>query len=220
MRGMILKDLYTIFQQLRKLLFLVPLLMTAVVIAEVLIQSEVLTFTNWLTIAGIFTYAVLAETFSYDKRSEYLKWALTTPVRRRDYLHSKYILAVISSAGCAAVTLVTYLLCVLLTDGCSAAMIGQLMQECLLLFLIVAFGISCMIPLTIRFDTAWGTFLFFLLFAGFAFFCGAVRGFQDAAMEDGAPLPAWSNTIIPAMLLLICVILYASGRKWIMRKEV
>lgn len=95
MRGLILKDLYNLKNNVKNIIFVL------VVFSFVSFSQNNIGFLTGYTI--LFASMLVINTMSYDNIAKWDKYALTMPVARKDVVFSKYLVSIISSLMGAAI---------------------------------------------------------------------------------------------------------------------
>lgn len=86
MKGLILKDLYNIAYNMKSMFFL----LIFVYIFTIRNGAEV-----YIVTSGVLFGAMVITTFSFDDKSNWIKYAMTTPINKNKYVMSKFIVLLI-----------------------------------------------------------------------------------------------------------------------------
>lgn len=109
MKGMILKDLYTVWRTMRPLfIILLPILVIGIFLTyhdasvSTVIMTETIDSDDYLfpihTLAFL-SFSLTTSSFMNDKKCGWLRYALTMPITRREYFHAKLLVHAIFCAG-------------------------------------------------------------------------------------------------------------------------
>lgn len=109
MKGMILKDLYTVWRTMRPMfIILLPILVIGIFLiyhdasVSTVIMTETIDSDDYLfpihTLAFL-SFSLTTSSFMNDKKCGWLRYALTMPITRREYFHAKLLVHAIFSAG-------------------------------------------------------------------------------------------------------------------------
>ncbi|SDE58589.1 ABC-2 family transporter protein [Fontibacillus panacisegetis] len=90
MKSLILKDLYNISHNAKSMLFML-LVFVIVIIPMYSVEAYIIT-------SGILCSMMVITTFSFDERSDWTKYAMVTPISRKDLVASKFVVLLIFSA--------------------------------------------------------------------------------------------------------------------------
>lgn len=217
MKGLILKDIYAVVHNLKKIiLFLLTVTLTYVIILLTTKDNDALS-AFILTVIPIFTGIFMSvSAFSHDEKSEWMKQALISPASRRQYLLSKYISHLIFCSFGLIVGILLILLASAITGtmGMSqsiaiggAALIGIVLFSTLIVPIMIRFGtlkgaiICTVVCLTlIILATVYVLLLFYLLLGSNA-------------------IPAFVFVLIPIVFLITAITIHSLGFRWIQAKE-
>ncbi|MBE6850507.1 MAG: ABC-2 transporter permease [Ruminococcus sp.] len=216
MRGLVYKDLMTEVHELKRM---------AVVLLVFLIGFPALMYATSddlselygmpMTMCTVMGMVMINNSFAYDERSGWMQYALTNPISRIQYYHSKFLthavnilcgttlgLAVgVIIAGVTGQLTISALLGMLTTTGLTA--VGM----CLVSIIFI--------PLMIKFGVQKGAIVTMVIFA-------SVGGIGAALVVGLTLISDNFLLIIPIIAALILggfITTYFLGRKWILEKE-
>ncbi|MBR4100565.1 MAG: ABC-2 transporter permease [Oscillospiraceae bacterium] len=109
MKGMILKDLYTVWRTMRPLfIILLPILVIGIFLiyhdasVSTVIMTETIDSDDYLFpihMLAFLSFSLTTSSFMNDKKCGWLRYALTMPITRREYFHAKLLVHAIFCAG-------------------------------------------------------------------------------------------------------------------------
>lgn len=148
MKGLILKDLFTLRQQAKIYSFMMLLF------AAIGILSDSPAYFGSITCMIVIMLPVTA--LSYDERAHWDKYALSLPVSRKDMVRSKYVLG-------GLITLIGFLL-VLLFSLIRSGDLPESMTLSVALWLVSIFLFSVLMPIFIKFGVEKGRIIMMAVF--------------------------------------------------------
>lgn len=146
MKSLILKDLYNIGHNARAMLFML-IIFAAFFVPTSGIETYIIT-------SAILCSMMIITTFSFDENSHWIKYAMVTPVTRRDVVAGKFAVLIIFSAIGAFGGIIIGLIAKIITDIFApkeAVNIGVLALVAVVALLIAAIFGSISIPLLFRY---------------------------------------------------------------------
>jgi len=201
MKGLILKDLYTIKQQTKIYAFMILLFG-----AFALISNSPAYF--W-SIACMITVMLPVTALSYDERAKWDKYALSMPVSRKDIIRSKYGLGGITTfAGCILVFIFSVILFKDLTEAAIAAFIFWLAS---------VFLLSVLMPVLIKYGVEKGRIIMLGIFFTPVILIMAANALR-IPMPDMATIE-WLKYFVPVLVLASVVFSYFLSYKLYQKKD-
>ncbi len=213
MKGLVYKDLVTELHELRRtalflLIFLIGFpILTGMGSGD---YSEIYSMPMMMcTVVGM---VMINNSFAYDERSGWMKYALTNPISRMQYYHAKF-LTHLANVFCGS--LVGLVVGVVL-----AAVTGQLTVAVLLEMLattggsLVGLGLVgiVFVPMMLKFGVQKGALVMMLVFAGTVGVGTSLVIGLDHNLQLIIP-------IIAVLVLGVLVTMYLLGRKWMLEKQ-
>lgn len=98
MKSLVLKDLYNIGHNAKSMLFML-LVLAFIIIPFVGVEA-------YMIMSGILCSMMIITTFSFDDNSKWMKYAMVTPVTKKDIVAGKFVVLLIFSAIGAAAGLI------------------------------------------------------------------------------------------------------------------
>lgn len=195
MKGLMVKDLLLMKNQVRTLLLLV--LCGAVM--SISFEPQAVIF--YLTVMG---GMVAVGTLSFDEADKGYSYLLTLPVTRKGYVREKYLFTALWTAGCAVIGAAVCLLLSL------AAGKPVSLEDICLSLLFALLGVSLMtglmIPFRLKYGSEKGRTVLYAVMILFAV------GFILLQRMSGSQMPAWTadlnRPVSLAVLLLVCSLLF------------
>lgn len=216
MRGLVYKDLMTEVHELKRM---------AVVLLVSLIGFPALMYATSddlselygmpMTMCTVMGMVMINNSFAYDERSGWMQYALTNPISRIQYYHSKFLTHAVNILCGTALGLAIGMII--------AGVTGQLTISALLGMLTTA-GLTAVgmclvsiifIPLMIKFGVQKGAIVTMVSFA-------SVGGIGAALVVGLTLISDNFLLIIPIIAALILggfITMYFLGRKWVLEKE-
>ncbi len=155
MKGLILKDLY-IMKPSFKVLAATLLAMTLIITALCADASEPSSMVSLIVIFAFFCANIVMNSFSFDEKADFMKYAMTMPVTKKQYIGSKFLILLIYEISGILIGLVFLSVVCLCFGFFTADMVIQLLLAagCALL---IAFPYGALlIWLSVRFGTEKG----------------------------------------------------------------
>ena len=216
MRGLVYKDLMTEVHEFKRM---------AVVLLVFLIGFPVMMYATSddlsdlygmpMTMCTVMGMVMINNSFGYDERSGWMQYALTNPISRIQYYHSKFLTHAVNVLCGTALGLAIGMII--------AGVTGQLTISALLGMLTTA-GVTvvgmCLvsiifIPLMLKFGVQKGAIVMMVIFA-------SVGGISAALVVGLTLISDNFLLIIPIIAALILggfITMYFLGRKWVLEKE-
>lgn len=148
MRGLLLKDIYTIVKQLK--VFLLIIIIFACLPGYYSLSAFAIVYASMLPITAV----------AYDERSKWNRLAAMMPYSVKSLVFSKYILGYLMVAAAAMISVAAQLVLTAVTG--SAYGIGEV-QELICVICIAIFLLSVNLPLMFRFGVEKGRLTFIIL---------------------------------------------------------
>lgn len=194
MIGLMLKDIYTMRQYVKTLLFM--LIFFALISAG--LDNPATFFEGFIILMS----TILAiSSFSYDDLAKWDRYALTLPVSRKEIVAGKYLLSIVL---CAAATAISFLVAAIILAVKPVEGFG-LTEQLLATAAIVSvalFFTGALLPLTFKFGVEKSRLLMFVIFA-------APTAAVIALDKLGIPMPTEASLLSFLKLLpLIVILLY------------
>ena len=206
MKGLLLKDFYTIWKGGR--IFLILYVFMAAV-SGVNIQNGWSYMGFWLVMMDSQT----SSTFSYDHSCNWNRFALTMPVTRKDVVRSKFLLQLLIVCGSTLAYLVlAALVSLVLRTFEVKAFCNMLFAAWLVLWVVLLMG-SVSTLLLFRFPPEYARLISILIYVIPACaFMGAGSVFMQEMTDNLATLPAeFSAMLLPAAIAMPVLSLVVSG---------
>lgn len=206
MKGLLLKDFYTIWKGGR--IFLILYVFMAAV-SGVNIQSGWSYMGFWLVMMDSQT----SSTFSYDHSCNWNRFALTMPVTRKDVVRSKFLLQLLIVCGSTLAYLVLAALVSLVLRTFEVKAFCNMLFAAWLVFWVVLLMGSVSTLLLFRFPPEYARLISILIYVIPACaFMGAGSVFMQEMTDNLATLPAeFSAMLLPAAIAMLVLSLVVSG---------
>ncbi len=207
MKGLLLKDLYTMRSYLRTL--------AVMFVFYIVLGFVSRTSSFFAAFVGVLCIVMTVTSYAYDQTCGWNLYGASLPVSRREMVRSKYLLALLLSAAGILVTLLAHLLFVL---GGRGGTLAEILPNALGAgasgFLIVII----LLPVLYRFGVEKGRLVMMILAAGIM---GGI--FLMAQISPGIHIPEariravlWS---VPAVLAVMLVISYSLSCRFFEAKD-
>jgi ABC-type transport system involved in multi-copper enzyme maturation permease subunit len=194
MIGLLLKDIYTMRQYVKTLLFM--LVFFAVISAG--LDNPATFFEGFIILMSMM---LTISSFSYDDLAKWDRYALTLPVSRKEIVAGKYLLSIVL---CVAATVISFLISTIILTVKPVAGFGlteQLFATAAIVS-IAFFFTGILLPLTFKFGVEKSRILMFVIFA-------APSAAVIALDKLGIPMPTEASLMNFLKLLpLIVILLY------------
>ncbi len=224
MKGLILKDLYTVWRTMRPLVIIIPLIL----IAGMIMTYNIMPIENTTFIMPIEVFAILSvnlstTAFMCDKKCGWLRYALTTPITRREYFHAKLLVHTIFCVGGVLVGTLFAIISTLIMGRFSAEMLLQALKWCIPALLFGWLVGVQLCALMIRFNY----YKAIMLWAAYAFGILILTGISSFLLQDLLdqlyPTVYFRSMYILMSCCSVCttigtIVFYRLGVKWMERK--
>ncbi len=194
MIGLLLKDIYTMRQYVKTLLFM--LVFFAVISAG--LDNPATFFEGFIILMSMM---LTISSFSYDDLAKWDRYALTLPVSRKEIVAGKYLLSIVL---CVAATVISFLISAIILTVKPVEGFGlteQLFATAAIVS-IAFFFTGILLPLTFKFGVEKSRILMFVIFA-------APSAAVIALDKLGIPMPTEASLMSFLKLLpLIVILLY------------
>lgn len=224
MKGLILKDFYNVWRTLRPVAFLIPLILIAGMIMTYNIMSiENTTFIMPIEVFAILSVNLTTTSFMCDKKCGWLRYALTTPITRREYFHAKLLVHTIFCVGGVLVGTLFTIISTLIMGRFSAEMLLQALKWCIPALLFGWLVGVQLCALMIRFNY-YKALMFWVLYAfGILILTGIGAFLLDELLDRLYPTMYIRSGNILLTILTVCmmigtIVFYRLGVKWMERK--
>ena len=194
MIGLLLKDIYTMRQYIKTLLFM--LIFFAMISAG--LHNPAAFFEGFIILMSMM---LTISSFSYDDLAKWDRYALTLPITRKDVVAGKYLLSIVL---CLAGTVISFLISLAILTVKPVEGFGLIEQFYATVGIVsVAFFFTgILLPLTFKFGVEKSRILMFIVFA-------APSAAVIALDKVGIPLPSEASLLgLLKLLPLIMIPLY------------
>ncbi len=216
MKGLLWKELCVSLRAVKRILIVAPILLFIVMAVTALGPgAEPAMYMIPVVFCTIIGMCMMLVTFGHDDASGWLKLGFMMPVTRLDCYHVKLLLNLICT-GCTAVEgmMIALISALIFGDMCPMTA-GFIFAAGGGMLLVSTFIGTCLNSLIIRLGMQKASLIFMTTFI-FLQFCG-ISGLLGSLLSN-VNLTAVSIAI-GAAVVLITVVLYCLGRKWILGKE-
>lgn len=217
MKGLLLKDFYNL--RTEYLTYVILLVLTAGTMIFTSYGRPVLVVTlRYLPLYfGFAVTGLMLNSFSYDEKCGYMKYALATPVSRKTYLLEKYVFLLIHGvAGMLLGVLCSVVLTFAFSHVLTAGSVGLTAGVAGVCFVVITAMGCWQIALSVRFDAAKARLLYWAMFIGLSLLSSLGSGFGLFMFEEGIPAVA---VIFAAGLLVFTTWMFCMSFIWMKRKE-
>lgn len=215
MKSLILKDLYNIGHNARAMLFML-IIFAAFFVPTSGIETYIIT-------SAILCSMMIITTFSFDENSHWIKYAMVTPVTRRDVVAGKFAVLIIFSAIGAFGGIIIGLIAKIITDIFApkeAVNIGVLALVAVAALLIAAIFGSISIPLLFQYGAEKArtlSIISFLLPVAIFYFAYRILAAMGMSITDKTILILLCCS--PVIAIVWCLIMYKISFKIFSGKE-
>ncbi len=216
MKGLIYKDLCVSLHAMKRVLIIAPILLFLVVAVVALGPgAEPVIYTIPVIFCMIIGMSMLFVPIGQDENNGWLRQGFMMPVSRLDCYHAR-LLAHLLCTGCTAVMgIVVSLLSALVFGDLCLPVVGFTFAAAGGMVVLSAVLGICINALIIRLGMQKASILMMSVFILFQF-C-MVSGMMESLLSNGNPI-VWI-VVLAAVIVLLTVVLYFMGRKWIQNKE-
>lgn len=201
MKGLIIKDLFTIKQQTKIYSFMMLLFGTFALISD--------SPAYFWSITCMITIMLPVTALSYDERANWDKYALSMPVSRKDIVRSKYGLGGITTfAGCVLIFIFSVIQLKDLSEALTAALI---------FWFACVFLLSVLMPVLIKFGVEKGRIIMLGIFFT-PLILVMIANTLHAPIPDMDAL-AWLKYILPIFVLAFVGFSYFLSYKLYLKKD-
>lgn len=216
MRGLVYKDLMTEVHELKRM---------AVVLLVFLIGFPALMYASSddlselygmpMTMCTVMGMVMINNSFGYDERSGWMQYALTNPISRIQYYHSKFLTHAVNVLCGTVLGLAVGMIIAGVTGQLTFALLGEILATSAgTAFALCLVGIV-FIPLMLKFGVQKGAIVTMVSFASVGGICAAlVVGLTQINDDLTFIIP-----IIAVVALGLFITMYFLGRKWVLEKE-
>lgn len=218
MKGLLLKDFYSVRTEYKMYGIILPFLVAFMLLMQSpdrdVSPGSFIYLTSYFAIA---TLGLTINTFTYDEKFGFMKYALSTTVSRKNYIAEKYLFHLIHSVAGAFLGGLGMIVMTAILGGSltSEAVLGIVFTTggCFLAVLIMGIW---QIGLSVRFDSAKARMIFGVMIFGVAIL-GAAAGMIGLLMlEEGIPLIIGGAAVIA---LGLTVWMFCMSFVWMKKKE-
>ena len=175
-----------------------------------------------IAISSIFSVMLLLNSLAFDEQSNYVLYALTTPVNRNTYLKSKYLYLALTDAFYSLISGIVLLILLSVTGMFQISMLAELLGMMLTFYLFAYLLGTCLIAVAIKHSAVKAGSVMSMCFV-FMGISGAIL--PKLQITDSAKHFLLSGGLtgilafIMLILLIVSVILFRKTSQWITRKE-
>lgn len=216
MRGLVYKDLMTEVHELKRM---------AVVLLVFLIGFPVMMYATSddlselygmpMTMCTVMGMVMINNSFGYDERSGWMQYALTNPISRIQYYHSKFLTHAVNVLCGTALGLAIGMIIAGVTGQLTLAVLLEILATSGLTAVALCLTGIIFVPLMLKFGVQKGAIVTMVIFA-------SVGGIGAALVVGLTLISDNFLLIIPIIAALILggfITMYFLGRKWILEKE-
>ena len=216
MRGLVYKDLMTEVHEFKRM---------AVVLLVFLIGFPVMMYATSddlsdlygmpMTMCTVMGMVMINNSFGYDERSGWMQYALTNPISRIQYYHSKFLTHAVNVLCGTVLGLAVGVIIAGVTGQLTFALLGEILATSAgTVFALCLVGIV-FIPLMLKFGVQKGAIVTMVSFA-------SVGGISAALVVGLTQINDDLTFIIPIIAVValgLFITMYFLGRKWVLEKE-
>lgn len=224
MKGLILKDLYTVWRTLRPVVIIIPLILIAgMIMTYNIMPIENTTFIMPIEVFAVLSVSLTTTSFMCDKKCGWLRYALTAPITRREYFHAKLLVHTIFCVGGVLVGTLFAIISTMIMGRFSAEMLLQALKWCIPALLFGWLVGVQLCALMIRFNY-YKAVMFWVLYAfGILMLSLVVSDLLQNLMDLLYPALYIRSLYFLLAALAVCmtigtIVFYRLGVKWMERK--
>jgi len=227
MKGLLLKDFYNT-RRTGLILIIFSIFIAGIAFAGFILDDEnpkdTLRFILYMPviISSLFSVTLLLNSLAFDEQSNYLLYALTTPVNRNIYLKSKYCYLALTDAFYILTSGIIMLIIQLITKTFQISILTELLGIMTVNYIFsYAMGI-CLIAVAMKYSAVKASSYMSMFFGSMGIFSMFMRKLQisDSAKQmllSGGLLGILAGIMI--ILIILSIILFRKSGKWLARKE-
>lgn len=222
MKGLIYKDLMTIVHELHRVaLFMLIAVFGAPVLLAVTSGEIEMLYTMPLTMCPVVGMVMINNTFGYDEKSGWMQYALTNPVSRMQYYHSKFLTHAVNTICGSLLGFAISAVLAAVSGQMTFSLLGQLLAQAAATAAVMCLIGTWIIPMFLKYGVQKGTLMVMMVFISIAVVCtGLVALGYELVMDPfSTELPILVPVLIVGVVLGSFVALYLLGRKWVLKKE-
>jgi len=224
MKGLLLKDFYNTKKSM-VLMMIIPFVMAIVAYAGFLDDgTETEGFRAFLVImpaaiSAIFSVSLLMNTLVWDENSNYLLYALTTPIDKKLYLKSKYIYLLMATGGYALISVIPMTAVLILTGSFRPELIFLLFGTALIGVIVALLLGTCLMALSMKYTAIKANGYMTMFYGLFAFSGVILNHISEETRTLIKENIGYMAVAVVVILAVFAVMLFQKSCQWLEQKE-